>query len=412
MEGTTSTSTSAGIMMVAAQLVFVVVAYVSVGVYFGAGGDGLGLLLLGSGGGGADDAISTSTVLADATSTISSATTSTIGSATSTATSTAATSFDSAIHRTIFASTIALFLATASKFGKVQRVMTHILVPSTLLAFIVAIIMALPTADFDALIASSNQHPELVLNAFPLLFMSWSNHAVLPRVVYDLEGDETKIKKAIWGGSTSALILYLIWNAVILANSYASGGDDNMLYSPINNLSLHNPDLTIPIAIASELAIVTSLIGTILGFVNEFYDAMGAISPTPSYGPRINDKWRVALLTLSPSVFFSILFGYYYQSSTTTTTTTSIHLDPSQVMEYTGAFGASTLFLILPALMVWQNRYGEDARPLTVKPMFPLGKITLGSLYKAAGTLIVEQGLEKLGVFEFLKEHVVSLLNK
>jgi len=83
-------------------------------------------------------------------------------------------------------------------------------------------------------------------------------------------------------------------------------------------------------------------------------------------------------------------------------------IDNAQIMEYTGAFGASTLFLILPALMVWQNRYGEESRPLTVKPMFPLGKISLGSLYKAAGTLIVEQGLEKLGVFEFVSEHFLN----
>ena len=34
----------------------------------------------------------------------------------------------------------------------------------------------------------------------------------------------------------------------------------------------------------------------------------------------------------------------------------------------------------------------------------PLGKVVLGSMYKAAGTLILEQGLEKLGVFAFVKE--------
>ena len=44
--------------------------------------------------------------------------------------------------------------------------------------------------------------------------------------------------------------------------------------------------------------------------------------------------------------------------------------------------------------------------PLTVRPMVPLGKVTLGSLYKATGTLILEQGLENLGVFEFVKEHL------
>jgi hypothetical protein len=32
-----------------------------------------------------------------------------------------------------------------------------------------------------------------------MLLMSWSSHAVVPRVVYDLEGDENKIRQAIWG---------------------------------------------------------------------------------------------------------------------------------------------------------------------------------------------------------------------
>jgi tyrosine-specific transport protein len=167
------------------------------------------------------------------------------------------------------------------------------------------------------------------------------------------------------------------------------------------------------------LAIITSLIGIILGFVNEFYDAIGAL-PSQSYGPKDDNKWQVALLTLIPSVICSILLGYQQQqqqlhydptevsNSVITTSSSTISIDPFQIMEYTGAFGASTLFLILPAFMVWQNRYGDDARPLTVKPMFPLGKITLGSLYKAAGTLIVEQGLEKLGVFEFVSEHFLK----
>lgn len=56
--------------------------------------------------------------------------------------------------------------------------------------------------------------------------------------------------------------------------------------------------------------------------------------------------------------------------------------------------------------MAWQNRYAEEdpPRPLTVRPMVPLGKVTLGSLYKAAGTLIAEQGPEKLGVLEFVRD--------
>ena len=38
----------------------------------------------------------------------------------------------------------------------------------------------------------------------------------------------------------------------------------------------------------------------------------------------------------------------------------------------------------------------------------PLGKISLGSMWKAAGTLIVEQGCEKLGLFDFISHNVLN----
>ena len=38
-------------------------------------------------------------------------------------------------------------------------------------------------------------------------------------------------------------------------------------------------------------------------------------------------------------------------------------------LDYAGAFGVSTLFLLLPPFMVWQERYGDDKMPLATKPM-------------------------------------------
>ena len=73
--------------------------------------------------------------------------------------------------------------------------------------------------------SSSNQRPELVLNAFLMLFTSQSSHFVVPRVVYNFDGSENKIKtkQAIWGGSMAALVMYLIWDTLILGNTYWIG---------------------------------------------------------------------------------------------------------------------------------------------------------------------------------------------
>lgn len=358
------------------------------------------------------------------------------------------------IARTIFATVMGIFLLGAAKLNTVQQTVTHLFVPMTLLAFIVAMFIGLPTADFGALIAAENQHPEVVLNAFPLLFMGWTYHGVVPRVVYDLEGDKNKITKAIIVGSTTALVIYLTWNAMILGNLLGSGdigvgsiiggatdavagsatglvtaigessavvlgdiigvdGADGSLAAaaaaaspstPIDTLHFE-PLLQSSIAIVSELAVITSLIGVVLGFVNEFNDAVGAL-PSKSYGPKEDNKWIVALLTLLPPGFVSIGLGYYSCADCH-----GVHIDNYEIIDYTGIFGSSIIFLILPALMAWQNRYGEEdpPRPLTVRPMVPLGKIPLSGLYKAAGTLIVEQGLEKVGFFAFVKEHLFFL---
>ena len=116
---------------------------------------------------------------------------------------------DAFVARSIFALGLGLFLSTADLFNTVQKSMTHLFVPLTLVAFLGAICVGLPTTNFGALIASENQHPEVVLNSFPLLFMSWTYHGVVPRVVYDLEGDKNKITKAILLGKS--LFVCLVW---------------------------------------------------------------------------------------------------------------------------------------------------------------------------------------------------------
>jgi tyrosine-specific transport protein len=403
-----------------ASVGFLIVSYLVMGVYLSEGGDTLRELMemaVSRNGGDLSSSVTAATVPSN------------VGDITRTILD------NQFLPRTLFAMLMGSFLGTAAKFDSVQRTLTHFFLPVTLIGFTAAMTVGLPTTDFRSLFSFENQHPELVLSAFPLLFMSWTYHGVIPRVVYDLEGDKDKITKAIVAGSSTALIMYLSWNAVILGNVLS---DDNILSSTATAAStilgddsistvqqssgvflqdllamqrgeiatasaigsnpiasLQGRSLQSFVALASELAVVTSLIGVVLGFVNEVYDAIGKL---PRQGPKEDNKWKVALLTLLPPAIVSVILGaslegYDYNF---------------EILDYTGIFGGSVLFLILPAFMVWQNRYGDEARPLTVKPMFPLGKITLASLYKAAGTLIVEQGLEKLGVFEFIKEFFES----
>ena len=249
------------------------------------------------------------------------------------------------------------------------------------------------TADFQSLIDPVNQHPEKVVDAFPIIFLSLVYHNVVPTVVNQLEGDRSKITKAIVAGTTVPTLMFLLWNAVVLGNvgmdaatgvvdpvallqaSASSGGSGAILANLVTTFS--------------SLAVVTSLIGFVYGLLDGWTDVFGLPTEGPAY-----EKWKaplfgliflppLALSVTDPDIFFTAL-------------------------DYGGAFGVSTLFLVLPPLMVWKQRYGDEEQNLLTKPMVPFGKLPLGSMWKAAGTLILEQGADKLGVFDFFKEQFFS----
>lgn len=264
------------------------------------------------------------------------------------------------------------------------------LVGSVIASFLGIIAFGAGSADFGALIAAENQHPELVVSAFPILFLSMVYHNVVPTVVTTLEADRMKITKALCIGTTIPFIMFLAWNAIILGNVVtipgASFGDG--MTTPIELLQsegIGGETLGNLVSVFSELAITTSLIGFIFGLIDGLTDVVNL----PTKG-RDFEKWKPALFagTLVPPLLLSLGNPDIFYDA----------------LDYGGAFGVSTLFLVLPPLMVWKVRYGDEKKELSVPPMVPFGKIPLGSLWKAAATLIFEQGAEKLGVFEFIQE--------
>lgn len=289
-----------------------------------------------------------------------------------------------------FAGLGAAALYTASK-PMVEK-LNNLLVAGVFATLLGIVVLGAGSADFGALVDLSNQHPEYVVNAFPILFLSMVYQNVVPTVVTQLEGDRAKITTAIIGGTLAPLLMFISWNAVILGNII--GMDPSMLghvdpVSVLQNGQDGGPVLSALVSGFSELALMTSLIGFVYGLINAFTD----IAEIPTQGPEF-EKYKPALFA---AVFLPPL-------------AMSIG-DPDifyKALDYGGAFGVSTLFLVLPPFMIWKQRYGEEQKQLTTKPMVPLGKISLGSMWKAAGTLILEQGAEKLGVFEFFRDHFLN----
>lgn len=288
-----------------------------------------------------------------------------------------------------FAATTAtgLYLAKPAMIETANKVFVSVLA----IVFLGIIGFGTGSADFHALIDPVNQHPENVVDALPIIFLSLVYHNVVPTVVNQLEGDRSKITKAIVYGTSVPTLMFLAWNAVVLSNVGALDGSAASTIDPVAILQASASSggsgaiLANLVTTFSSLAVVTSLIGFVYGLLDAWTDVFNL----PTEGPAF-DKWKLPLFGLvflpplalsltDPDIFFTAL-------------------------DYGGAFGVSTLFLVLPPIMVWKQRYGDDQQNLLTKPMVPLGKIPLGSMWKAAGTLILEQGADKLGVFDWFQQ--------
>jgi tyrosine-specific transport protein len=291
------------------------------------------------------------------------------------------------IGQLLFAGTcgLGLFAASPALVEKANSLFVLILG----VAFLGIVGLGAATADFSALIDPINQHPENVVDAFPIIFLSLVYQNVVPTVVKQLEGDRKKIKQAIVAGTTLPTLMFVLWNAVVIGNVQ---GADLANIDPLALLQSGvggGPLLGNLVTTFSSLAIVTSLIGFVYGLL----DALTDVMDLPSDGP-VYEKWKAPLfgLVFVPPLLFAVGDPDIFYNA----------------LDYGGAFGVSTLFLVLPPIMVWGQRYGDASQPLTTKPMVPLGKLSLGSMWKAAGTLIIEQGAEKLGVVDFVQETFFS----
>jgi len=214
----------------------------------------------------------------------------------------------------------------------------------------------------------------------------------VPVIVSQLEGDREKITKALIFGTAAPLIMLIGWNAVILGSvlGISTGSTANDVIAgnldPIQLLQSGGhggPILSALVNGFSEFAIITSLIG----FVYSLTEALGDLISVPTSGPG-HAQWKPLLYAgvIFPPLLFSLFNPDIFYDA----------------LDYGGAFGVSTLFLVLPPIMVWNMRYGDEKKQLTTLPLVSGGKLPLGLLWQAAGTIILQQGAEKLGIYEWI----------
>ena len=172
---------------------------------------------------------------------------------------------------------------------------------------------------------------------FPVVITSFGYHIIIPSLTTYMNHDKKKLRVILIIGSLLPLVIYLLWQVIILG-IVPLGGENGLVYAwkhgiaatkPLTQI-VTNQWIRIGAHFFSFFAIVTSFLGVTLSLSDFLMD-----------GFKIKKTWEGRLLACLLTFVPPLIFVFTYQRGFFI------------ALEYAGAFVA-ILLIFLPAMMVWK----------------------------------------------------------
>lgn len=284
------------------------------------------------------------------------------------------TSFPSWLASTICVIVFGLFVYLGT--GAVDSV-NRILMLGLGLTYCLLIAIGVPHVQGSYLLHQNWQVAPLVI---PALIISFGIHNLIPTLVTYLNHDVRKLRWTIVLGSIIPLVVYLVWELVILGiipfngeNHFQQALDEGGMATQALKIA-GGPDWVVSLAdYFAFFAIATSFLGVSLSFVDFLADGL-------SVKKKGWNKLLLCLLVLVPPFLFAISYPSIFLTA----------------LNYAGSFGAVILFGILPALMIWKGRYKEK---MNKHPLVPGGKpVIILILVSAVGIVALQAFREWMSI--------------
>ena len=212
--------------------------------------------------------------------------------------------------------------------------------------------------------------------AVPAMVISFGYHNLIPSVTRYLNHEKQRLKHVVIIGSFLPLIIYILWQALILGIVPIEKLTSVLEQGETATLALKNAAGNDWVVILAQhfalFAVVTTFLGITLSFVDFLADGF-RLSNT------LKNRTLLCLLTLAPP--FIICFTY-----------PGLFL---KALSYAGAFGAVILFGLLPVAMVWVGRYSQKNPENRI---LPGGKFSLLLVAAFATLVIVMQLIEEIAI--------------
>lgn len=240
-----------------------------------------------------------------------------------------------------------------------QRVdgLNHLLMAGLVLSFLIFVGFCLPQVELD-LLQRSSWSASLI--SLPVVFTAFSYQGVIPSLTAYLKRDAKSIRISIVSGTTIALLIYVLWEFLILG-VLPFEGDFGLQKAKESGLTAvaplkdHLASSSIPLLgqLFAFFAITTSFLGVTLGLLDFLADGL----------KKAKKGWshvQLALLTFGPSLAIAILYPSLFLTA----------------LNFAGGIGCALLLGLLPILMVWIARY-KSKSPFLAPPQLLGGKSAL-----------------------------------
>lgn len=206
----------------------------------------------------------------------------------------------------------------------------------------------------------------------PILLISFGFHNMIPSLKTYLNGDARRLRLAIICGSALPLVIYIIWEWLILGLISMGGGEGLEALASEGEMATDALKMAAGASWIVDVAqyfaffaILTSFLGNSLSFVDFLADGFRVKKDKMS-------KLLLCVLVIAPPLLMSVMYPHLFLTA----------------LNYAGAFGAVTLFGIMPALMAWSGRYWKK---IQAPRMLPGGKGVLAAIIVFALSVIVLQ---------------------
>jgi tyrosine-specific transport protein len=235
-----------------------------------------------------------------------------------------------------------------------------------ILSYAVLLAMGAKHIDFCLL---KDREWNAMTEVFPAVIISFGYHNLIPSLHTYFRGDRQVLTWAILIGSVIPLLIYLVWEGLILglvpADYFKNALDEGAIATQALKEVIGASWILDVAQIFAFFAIVTSFLSVALSFVDFLADGLNIKKTTLGKGILVS-------LVIGPSSLCALFYPTVFLTA----------------LNYAGGFGAVILFGILPALMVWIGRYRLKI-PST--PLVPGGKVVLASVIAFAIWIILLQ---------------------